>query len=210
MKTVAFVPIKLDSERLKNKSILRLGDNFLPYYICESLLSLKELDAVYVFCSSESIMEYIPDDVQYVKRSKDLDGDARINKVIEAFWNAVDADLYLMAHVTSPFLSPRSLRESLLKVQCGEYDSAFSVEKIQKFTWYKGQPLNYNTSDVARTQDLEPIYVETSAYWVFPKGTMRVGSNPYMQELGHIEAIDIDDEEDYHLAQVVLRGLKNA
>ena len=79
-----------------------------------------------------------------------------------------------------------------------------SVQKKQTFAWYKGKTLNYECNDVPRTQDIEPVYIETSGFYIFQKEHFlihrrRVGFNPYFQELNDIEAIDIDTKEDYEI-----------
>ena len=61
MKTVAFVPIKLNSERLPFKNI-RLFKNGKPliYYILNTLKKVSEIDEIYVYCSSDEIIKYFP------------------------------------------------------------------------------------------------------------------------------------------------------
>ena len=59
--------------------------------------------------------------------------------------------------------------------------------------------------DIPRTQDIEPIWIETSAFFIFKKEIFtvhnrRIGFNPYIQEVSGIEAIDIDEKEDYDFA----------
>ncbi|MDR2406994.1 MAG: hypothetical protein LBE13_02615 [Bacteroidales bacterium] len=86
------------------------------------------------------------------------------------------------------------------------YDSAFSVEKIQTFTWYKGQPLNYNLKLIPRTQDMCPVFIETSEFYMFKHDVwsvkkQRIGDKPYMQIVDKIEGIDIDYPDDFEMAQ---------
>ena len=85
------------------------------------------------------------------------------------FINEVDADVYVLAHTTSPFVKVSTIENALLHILSGENDSAFSAERIQTFSWYKGKPINYDLNDVPRTQDIEPIWVETSAFFMFKK-----------------------------------------
>ena len=87
----------------------------------------------------------------------------------------------------------------------GENDSAFSAERIQTFAWYQGKPINYDLNDVPRTQDMEPIWVETSAFFMFKKEIFtvhnrRIGFDPFIQEVSGMEAIDIDEKKDYDFA----------
>ena len=89
------------------------------------------------------------------------------------------------------------------------YDSALSVQRKQTFIWYKGDTLNYESNNIPRTQDIEPIYIETSGFYIFTKNHIleygrRVGFNPYFQELNDIEAIDIDTKDDYEFALKII------
>ena len=113
--------------------------------------------------------------------------------------------MYVLAHTTSPFIKVSSIENALSHILSGENDSAFSAERIQTFAWYRGKTINYDLNDVPRTQDLEPIWVETSAFFMFKKEIFtvhnrRIGFNPYIQEVSGIEAVDIDEPKDYELA----------
>ena len=206
MKTVALVPIKLNSQRLPHKNILPIAGHPLCWHIVNSLLSVKQIDKVYVYCSDDAITEYLPDGAIFKKRDKRLDGDTvKGFDIYRSFINEVSADVYVLAHTTSPFIKSSSIENALSYVLSGENDSAFSAERIQTFAWYKGKPINYDLNDVPRTQDMEPIWVETSAFFIFRKEIFtehnrRIGFTPYIQEVSGIEAVDIDEKKDYEMA----------
>jgi CMP-N-acetylneuraminic acid synthetase len=206
MKTVAFVPIKMNSQRLPHKNILPLGEHALCWYIFDTLLNVKEIDEVYVYCSDDRIVDYIPENVIYKKRSEQLDGDlVKGYDIYQSFISEVDADVYILAHATSPFIKSETIDSALSNVLYNGNDSAFSAQRIQTFSWFKGKPLNYEFEDVPRTQDIEPVLVETSAFYIFKKEVFtvhkrRIGFNPYIQEVDDVEAIDIDEKKDYDLA----------
>ena len=120
----------------------------------------------------------------------------------------------MLAHATSPFIRPETISGALAKVQSGEYDSAFSAEKIQTFAWFKGRPLNYALDNIPRTQTIEPVYIETSAFFIFPRGLWcgdhrRIGDRPYMAVVERVEGLDIDYPEDFAMAEIIAasRGL---
>lgn len=206
MKVVAFVPIKLNSQRLPHKNILPIAGHPLCWHLCNTLLKVNNIDEVYVYCSDERVSDYIPEGVILKKRDKKLDGDlVKGFDIYKSFISEVDADVYVLAHTTSPFIRQESIDNALEHIVSGSNDSAFSAEKIQTFAWYKDKPINYDLNDVPRTQDLEPIWVETSAFFMFKKEIFtdynrRIGFNPYIQEVSGIEAIDIDEKKDYDLA----------
>jgi CMP-N-acetylneuraminic acid synthetase len=117
----------------------------------------------------------------------------------------IDSDIYILAHTTSPFLTSNTIESALTKVAYNEYDSALSVQKKETFVWYDGKPLNYELNNIPRTQDITPVFIETSGFFIFRKNIFidygrRIGFNPFLQEVSEIEAIDIDTKEDYELA----------
>ena len=123
---------------------------------------------MYVYCSDEKVMKYLPEGIIFKKRDAKLDGDlVKGFDIYRSFISEVDADIYVLAHTTSPFIKKESIENALLHVLSGENDSAFSAERIQTFAWYKDNPINNDLNDVPRTQDMEPIWVETSAFFIF-------------------------------------------
>lgn len=205
-KIVAFVPIKLNSQRLPHKNILPISGQPLCWHILNSLLRVGEIDETYVYCSDENVKSYIPEEATFLKREPRLDGDlVKGFEIYESFINQVDADIYVLAHTTSPFIRSETIAEALNTMLNKGYDSAFSAQRIHTFAWYQGKPINYDLNDVPRTQDMEPIYVETSAFFMFEKDIFtkyhrRIGFNPYIQEVDSVEAVDIDTKEDYEFA----------
>lgn len=213
MKTVAIVPMKLNNERLPNKNT-KIFDNGKPlcFYILNTLLKVKNIDEIYVYCSDEKIKPYLPNKVKFIKRSDTLDkSSTTMNEVLNAFINDVDADIYVLTHVTAPFVKSTSLEKCIEVVKNNnEYDSAFSVKRINEFIWKDNKPFNYQLDNIPRTQDLPEIYAETCGFYIFKKELMkkynrRIGDKPYMYEVEMIETIDIDDEFDFEIANSLLQ-----
>lgn len=215
MKTIAIVPIKLNNERLPNKNI-KPFDNGAPlcHYIFETLKQVKGIDEIYVYCSNPKIQEFIPLGVKFLRRSETLDqSTTKINEVLSAFAQDVPADVYVMSHATAPFISPQSIEKGLQAVLQQGFDSAFAVRKIQTFLWKDGKPFNYNLNNIPRTQDLPPIFEETSGFYIYRSEVItelnrRIGDNPYMVEVNAIESCDIDTQEDFDVANAIFKGLK--
>ena len=214
MKTVAIVPMKLNNSRLPQKNIKPFTNGKpLCHYILNTLLSLDKIDEVYVYCSNETIKNYIPDGVKYLKRSESLDTDStKMNEVLTAFANDVPADIYVMTHTTAPFISKESIEKGIDAVASGMNDSAFAAKKLQDFLWKDGKPFNYSLEDIPRTQDLPPLYEETSGFYIYDSSVIndlgrRIGQKPYVVEVNEIESIDIDEKEDFDIADAVFNHI---
>ena len=171
---------------------------------------MRNIDATYVYCSDTSIAPLLPAGVTLLQRDTSLDSDTTLGEQIyDAFTREVQADIYVLAHATSPFIRPATIEEAVARVQSGECDSAFSAERIQTFAWYGGRPLNYSLTHVPRTQELEPVYAETSAFFVFGRDVWckhhrRIGERPYVAVTDRIESTDIDNPDDFTLAETIV------
>lgn len=210
MRTVAIVPMKLNNRRLPQKNT-KCFTNGKPlcYYILSTLLTVEGIDEVYAYCSNPDIKEFIPAEVKYLKRSETLDQDTtKMNEVLQCFAKDVPADIYVMTHTTAPFISKESIEKGLRAVECGEYDSSFAAKKLQDFLWKDGVPFNYELSNIPRTQDLPALYEETSGFYIYKNEVMtklnrRIGEKPYIVEVSEIESVDIDEAEDFMIADAI-------
>ena len=136
MKVVAFVPIRLNSQRVEGKNLRLLGGEPLLCHILRTLLEVEAIDEVYVYCSDPAVRPYLPDGVRFLRRSPRLDRNETLGREIyDAFTAEVVADVYLLAHATSPFIRPATIAAALHKVTDEGYDSAFSAERMQTFAW---------------------------------------------------------------------------
>ena len=210
MVITAIMPIKLYSERCPGKNIRTLGAKPLLQYELDSLKRTGLCDEINVFCSSEEIIPYLPEGVNFVKRPEYLDlSTANFTQIFEHFMAQRDADIYVYAHATAPFITVETMTKCIEAVKFGKYDSAFCAIKLQDYLWQNGEPLNFDATDLPRTQDLQPIYQETSGIYVFTKEVFekyhrRVGVNPFIKEVSFKEAVDIDNPEDFDLAEALV------
>ncbi len=212
MKTVALIPIKLGSKRVPGKNIKPFFDGKpLMSFIQKACINAGNIDEIYIYCSDDAVIPYVIPGVKYLKRPDYLDGDnINANDFIREFMKTVDADIYVNAHTTSPFAKPSTIAELVDKVASGEYDSAFCAESLRTFMWEDGKPINFDPDHFPRTQDLPLIYGETSIAYVFTKESFlkhnrRLGSHPFIKEVGKIEAMDIDYPEDFDIANAVYK-----
>ncbi|MCI5587496.1 MAG: acylneuraminate cytidylyltransferase family protein [Lachnospiraceae bacterium] len=206
-KIVAFVPVKLNNERLPGKNTKSFdGGKPLIEYILGTLKSVDEIEDIYVYCSNPAIQDFLPEGVKYLKRDKSLDSSKTlITEVLQSFANDVEAETYVLAHATAPFLSKESIEKGINAVTKSGYDSATTVTKCHDFLWKDGKPFNYDVKKIPRTQDLDEMHVETTGLYVYGRNLIlkegrRIGDNPYMIEVSREEAIDINEPFDFMVA----------
>lgn len=206
----AIMPIKLNNERLPGKNTRLLGNKPLLQYQLDNLLETYLCDTVSVFCSDKAIIPFLPEKIKFIQRSSELDlPTSNFTQIFDSFIKVIDSDIYVYTHATAPFITVNTIKICIDAVTSGKYDSAFCASKIQDFLWYNGQPLNFDATNIPRSQDLLPVYRETSGIYVFSKQVFekhrrRIGISPYIHEMSFKESIDINTPEDFKLAETLL------
>ena len=214
MRIIAIVPMKLNNRRLPQKNTKAFTNGKpLCYYILSTLLKIEKIDEVYVYCSNPDIQSFIPADVKYLQRSELLDQDTTsMTEILISFTQKISADIYVMTHTTAPFITKESIEKGIEAVLNGNYDSAFAAKKVQDFLWKDGKPFNYELDNIPRTQDLSPLYEETSGFYIYKQEVMtdlhrRIGETPFIVEVGDIESTDIDEPKDFMIADAIYNHL---
>lgn len=214
-RTVALLPLKANSERVKGKNFRDFFGKPLFRWILDTLLAVDEIDEVVINTDARDILAKngLVDSgrVRIRDRRPEICGDnVSMNVIIEDDVRNVDADVYLMTHVTNPLLGSDTIRQALGAFTeargSGRADSLFTVDKIQtRFYRENGAPVNHDPNNLVRTQDLEPWYEENSNLYIFTRESFeqtnaRIGERPNMFESPKLESIDIDTPEDWDLA----------
>ena len=217
----ALLFMKGKSERLPNKNIKLLDGKPLFFYVINSLLQVNEIERVCVDTDSEAIAELVKlhfptDKVAVFDRPEHLKGQlVTANDLIRGLLDKISGATFAQTHVTNPLLTPATIKRAMALYQHLRpgYDSLFTVTRHQScFYNFKGEPLNHNPSEIARTQDLPPVYEDNSCLYLFDRECFelwgRVGLQPYMMEISKIEAIDIDTYEDWQITEAIKHKLE--
>jgi CMP-N-acetylneuraminic acid synthetase len=216
-KVIALLPMKGNSERVPKKNLKNFNGTPLYQIILNKLLESKIIDEVIVNTDcpniTESIQSKYKEQVLVRNRPDSIRGDfVSMNKIIENDLDNSDGEIYIQTHSTNPLLDVISIDRALNKMLeiSTSNDSIFSVTKIQtRFYDINGKAINHNPQELVRTQDLPPIFEENSCFYIFTKnsfkqsGGKRIGLRPLMFEIDKIEAIDIDNIEDFIIAEAV-------
>lgn len=220
MKVVALMPMKGNSERVPNKNMKDFNGKPLYHRVVETLLASKFITKVVINTDSEKIIEDVKQSyptVQTLWRPKELCGDfVSMNKIIKHDIDAESADLYIQTHSTNPLMKAETLDAGIQDYLDNKvkYDSVFSVTKIQtRFYDKNGKPHNHNPEELLRTQDLDPLFEENSNFFIFTKQSFeeanaRIGNNAKMFVMDKVEAIDIDEPEDFVIAEAIHKVLR--
>lgn len=218
----ALVPMKGHSERVPSKNIRMLGGKPLFFHILESLASAKFVHEVLVDTDSQKIMSLIKQNfpnVVVIERPQHLLGDkVPMTPIIEYDIKYAKTKHFLQTHSTNPLLRASTIDHAIKSYFEGldkGFDSVMGVTRYQtRFYDHNKRPINHNPDIMVPSQDMSPLYEDNSSFYInsidnFLKNKNRVGKNPIFIEVSKLENIDIDEEEDFFIAEAVFNFIKS-
>jgi len=217
MRIKALLPMKGNSERVPNKNMRDFDGAPLYHAVMKSLLASKYIDQVVINTDSEVIAndakKNFGNSIVIIDRPEEIQGDfVSMNNIIECDLNHLDGTHFLQTHSTNPLIRHTTIDKAIEQYFNGleQYDSLFSVTRLQTRLYdKKAKPINHNPNELLRTQDLEPLFEENSNFYIFSKEAFynadkkRIGLKPQIFEVNQLEAVDIDEPEDFKLAELL-------
>ena len=207
------LPMKGHSERVPGKNMKLFKGAPLYHCVMKELLNSRYLGKIFVDTDSPEISDDVKRnfrDVVIISRPGYLCGDdVSMNKIIGYDLSFINGSGFLQTHSTNPLLTSGTIDKAITFFisNSDKYDSVFGVNRIQSRLYRSdGSAINHNPEDLIRTQDLQPVYEENSTLYIFSResftnaGNRRIGIKPYMFEVPHTEAMDIDTQADFDMA----------
>lgn len=217
---VAMIPARLGSKRVKKKNLRLLGNRPLIAYAIEAVCASGEFDDVYVNSEAEVFKEVADQfGAKFYRRPAELASDEATNDQFALdFMDHVPCDVLVQINPTSPFISADDIRRAKERFEKRTSDTVLAVKEARIEGVLKGQPLNFDPKrQMPRSQDLEPIYLFCNGILAWRTEVFRQnmagygcavyggkGKTTYLVLKGDA-TLDIDGEEDFALAELVLQ-----
>ena len=213
--TFCLLPLKNNSERVPGKNTRMMNGKPLFFHIADKLCSTKYFKNLIINTDSPQIVdmakERYKDWVIINNRKESICGDyVPMNEIIANDLKLIDGKYFFQTHSTNPLLTEKTIKKAINHFfeNKDKIDSVFSVSELKVRLFDKRlRPINHKTGELKRTQDLDPIYEENSSFYIFSKSSFvssnnnRIGLKPGVFVTNKIESIDIDEEEDFLIAE---------
>lgn len=215
---VAMIPARLGSKRIKSKNLRLLAGKPLVCHVADKCRQAGVFDDIYIN-SEADVFAGIADEygIKFYKRPEHLAGDQATNDMfVLDFISSVKCDIIIQVNPTSPLITVEDIKRFVSTMVEGGYDTLHSVKEEQIEGLYEGRPLNFDPmKPMPRSQDLKPVRLfssgimgwRTDKYFDLMK---RLGSATYGGDgktgyfvLEGFSTVDIDNEEDFQLAEVI-------
>ena len=212
MKTACFIPIKSNSERVPGKNFRILNGKKLYEYICEHIKEADVFDDIFIDTNSEEIASYAQKmGFSVIERKPELAKNTANGNdlLIYHFTKYPNYDYYFQLFATAPYLQPRTIQICFDRlISSEEYDCCFTATKNHGFYWLNETPINYRPEILPRSQDMMPVIEETTGLYGIKRDSLdryhcRIGRKPYIHLVSKFEAVDINTEEDFAIAQYI-------
>lgn len=220
MDNIAIIPARGGSKRILKKNIKMFFGKPIIAYSIENALVSGLFDEVMVSTDDEEIAEVARKygaNVPFLRSEKASDDYATTETVIYEVLNeyknrSMEFENFCCILSTAPFLKHTLLENSYNKFQNGSFDSLFPAIRysypIQRALRVVDGKIKMREAEYlhSRSQDLEPMFHDSGLfYWMKIKEFYKSGEifcqNTGMIELSELETHDIDDENDWKIAE---------
>lgn len=232
MKNIAIIPARGGSKRIHKKNIKSFWGRPIITYSIEAALNCGLFDEVMVSTDDEEIAILASEagaNVPFMRTANNADDFATItdvvNEVLQQYKLTQKSEYNNVCCIfaTAPFITPERLKEAYHLMLAEKYSSVFPVARFSYpiMRALKKDPLTNQVSMIwpeyltTRSQDIPVAFHDCGQfYWAsvqeFHKHKSFFTPNSGILELNTFEFQDIDNEEDWKLAEAKWRLIQSA
>ncbi len=221
-RVVAMIPARMGSKRINKKNIRMLNGKPLIQYAIEAAKEANCFDEIWINSESEILKNIASDSaIKFFKRSEYMASDVATNDEFALeFIQNVDCDILVQILPTSPFITPQEIKEFVKQMTDKELDTLISVSNQQIECVYKNKPINFDPTKVSPpSQEVIPVQPYACSLMAWRTNNYVANMNKYTSAyhggdgekdffvLSGYSTVDIDNEEDFQLAEMISRHL---
>lgn len=216
---IAMIPARLNSKRVPKKNLRLINDQPLVSYIIKAAIASSAFDRIYINSESEIFREIADDHgVEFYKRPENLSLDSTVNdEFAYDFIKKIGGDYLFQLLPTSPLIEPNQIFSFVEKMINQDLETLISVVPHQIASIYKKSGINFSPMEAhISSQEMTPVYSYATVLmgWQTSSFIERMqkfgfayhggdGKTDYFPICG-LATIDVDNEEDFQLAEVAL------
>ncbi|TAF45010.1 MAG: cytidylyltransferase [Sphingobacteriales bacterium] len=217
MKITAVIPIRIGSQRVKNKNLKPFGDTTLLSFKIDNLLKVKGIDEIIVNTDSDEAIEIAKaKGVSFHKREAYFaSSECTTGEFFVHMGEVTQTDIFAYCPCTSPFIQPATIDASIKTfLDSHANDSLATVSSVKEFLWLDGKPVNYEHNNMPASQNLPNICALNFGLSLISRLDLIkyrniVGVRPLFMLTDEIESLDIDTPFDFYIAEQVYCSLKD-
>lgn len=219
-KIIGMIPARLGSKRVPRKNLRLLNGKPLVAYIIEAAKAADIFDEIYINSEADIFAEIAEEyGIKFYKRPEIHASDkANNDEFAYDFIEKVKGEVLIQLLPTSPLITPEEIKDFVgVMIESG-YDTLVSVENHQIACIYEGKPINFSLLEPHRSsQTMTPVqsYATVLMGWTYDNYLKNMKKHDFAYhgaegKIGYyllkgLSTIDIDNEEDFILAEIAIR-----
>lgn len=210
-KITAVIPVRAGSRRLPDKNILPFGDSNLLVHKIRQLKEVDEISEIIVSTDSEEMISFAKQEgVLYQRRPVEYcdEKSKTFNEVVEYISGTIETDILIWATCVCPLVKNQSYKRAIKEFLnlSGDFDSVVSALLLKEYIFDEKHPVNFSIENHVPSQQLPNWHIITNGFFIANAADMHkwkfvYGKKPKLIEISKFEAIDIDDRDDFMLAE---------
>jgi CMP-N-acetylneuraminic acid synthetase len=217
-KSIAMIPARMGSQRLKQKNLRELGGVPLIVRAIRKCRDAGVFDEVWVNSEHPAFGDIArAEGVNFHQRPEALgNNQATSEQFVAEFLQKHDCEFLFQVHSIAPLLSVEDIRRFAQTMQTGECDCLLSYEPIQIECALEGRPINFTLTEKTNSQELKPVQRITWSITGWRRSTYLAAATAgqcatYAGRVGfhavdHFAAHVIKTESDLQLAEALLKS----
>tara|TARA_B100002019_G_scaffold288047_1_gene301052 strand:- start:9 stop:668 length:660 start_codon:yes stop_codon:yes gene_type:complete len=203
------IAVRGGSKRVPRKNVRSFGGSSMLELKIEQALRLKDVNNV-VVTSDDNEMLNIAEKLGATTMVRDpyyATDTVPMGDVYVHLASSLSCKDILWTPVTSPLVRDETIQACIdIYKNDTSIDSVVTAHRVQEYLWLGDKALNYDPKRHPRSQDLPDVYALNFAANVLPRELMIenkniLGNNFHAYMLDEIEAVDVDTEFDFLLAE---------
>ena len=211
---VALVPVKANSERVKQKNLRQFADTNLYELKLKQLQKARGFSAKIVSSEDEKILDTAKKYgfETHERNPKYSTSDVPMSDVYSNIASEVTGENIAWINVTSP-LAQTEVYENAIKEfnkLDSKHDCLLSAVEVKDYLFYNGNPINFKSNPWPKSQDLKGLTNITFVVNILKRQNMIqwgscVGESPYFYYLDSTSSMDIDFPEDFEFCEYLYK-----
>ncbi|AEI51020.1 acylneuraminate cytidylyltransferase family protein [Runella slithyformis] len=211
MKITAVIPIRIGSQRVKNKNLKPFGDTNLLELKIDNLKQVKGIHEIIVNTDSLQAIEIAKQKGVAFHKREDYYASSQCtnSEFLQHLGLVTETDIFAYCPCTTPFIKSTTIQEAIDSfLKSDEHDCLATVSLMKEFLWLDDNPINYERDKQPNSQNLPNIYALNFGLNLISRQDLIqykniVGMKPMFKIIDEIEGLDIDTPLDFFVAQQI-------
>jgi|TARA_B110000879_G_C11105153_1_gene484911 CMP-N-acetylneuraminic acid synthetase len=219
-KVVLHIPAREGSKRVPKKNLRKMNGSPMISYVIKESLESKITKEIYVNTDSSEIISYVEKNFSTCKIYKRPAKLATDNSSSEDFnldiINSLNVDTLIMINPVCPLIKSSDIIDAFKKYKESDCDTLISCSSTKMQTFCEDSPVNFNLNEqLAPSQKNQTVKTLNWAITIWDcksfikriksLGYAVLGDNRLLYELDFIKSIKVSYEEDFILAEKILK-----